>query len=183
MIGSSNAKSVLYFAYGANMNIEQISTRCSMPKILAVARLHDYEIAFHGYSERWDGGEETLRSKPGRDLYGVVYSLSPSSFDRLDAWQGVKLNGTGSYFHCPAEVTGLDGLSYSVLLYKKNELRAPSLPSREYLAHILAGAQAHGLPEDYLSHLRAIPSRQAGYPVPRQGYNDHLPLTGGSCAC
>lgn len=183
MIDLPDTTSVLYFAYGANMNVEQISARSAKPKFVAVARLPDHEIAFHGHSDRWDGGEETLRSKPGSDLYGVVYALSSSSFDSLDAWQGVKLNGTGSYFHCPAAVTGLDGSAYSVLLYKKNELRAPTLPSSEYLAHILAGARASGLPAEYQFHLRAIPSRPARYPVPKPVPGDHVFLAGGSCAC
>ncbi|HVI50145.1 MAG TPA: gamma-glutamylcyclotransferase family protein [Candidatus Sulfotelmatobacter sp.] len=184
MIDLSSTASVLYFAYGGNMNFEQISARCAKPQFVSVARLPGHEIAFYGHSERWDGGEETLRAMPGCDLYGVVYELSPSAFDRLDAWQGVKLDGTGGYFHRPAEVIGLDGARYSTLLYKKSEMREPSLPSSGYLAHILAGAQAHGLPEDYLSSLRALSSHQAGYPVPKPERTDRFLMTGGGgCGC
>jgi hypothetical protein len=184
MIDLSSTAPVLYFAYGANMNFEQISARCSKPQFVSVARLPGYEIAFYGRSERWDGGEETLRAMPGRDLYGVVYELSPTAFDRLDAWQGVKLDGTGDYFHRPAEVIGLNGTRYSTLLYKKSEMREPSLPSKEYLAHILVGAEFHGLPDDYLASLRAMPSRQADYAVPKPERTDRfLMVGGGGCGC
>lgn len=179
----SSTKPVLYFAYGADMNVEQIAARCSKPKFVAIARLADHEIAFFGHSERWDGAQESLRPKPGATLFGVVYELSPSAFDRLDAWQGVKLDGTGAYFHIPAEVVGLDGRSYSTLTYKKAEMRDQGLPSQEYLGHIMTGAQAHGLPDAYLSLLRAMPARKAGYPVPKEERSDRFLMTGGSCAC
>lgn len=183
MIGLSSKKSVLYFAYGANMNAQQIAARCTKPKFVAAARLPDHAIGFFGHSERWDGGEETLVPKAGSDLYGVVYELSPSAFDRLDAWQSVKLDGTGRYFHTPAEVIGLDGAVYSVLLYKKAERGRPRPPSADYLAYIADGAEAHGLPSDYLAALRGIATRKAGYPVPKEDCTDRFLMTAGSCAC
>jgi hypothetical protein len=37
---------VLYFAYGSNMNWEQMKTRCPSARFVAVALLPDYKLAF-----------------------------------------------------------------------------------------------------------------------------------------
>lgn len=175
---------ILYFAYGANMNGNQISSRChTSPKVAAIAQLPDYEIGFFGHSERWDGGEETAISQPGGLLWGVVYELSLSSLDHLDAWQGIRLDGAGPYFHSPAEVIGADGTTYSVILYRKDILGKARMPSTEYLDHIVSGAQEHGLPAAYVQRLRSLRSEKAGYPVPKADDADKMLVSALSCAC
>ncbi|MBI5132640.1 MAG: gamma-glutamylcyclotransferase [Rhodopseudomonas palustris] len=176
-------KTVLHFAYGADMNPEQIVERCSGAKVVAVARLPDHALSFHGHSQVWDGGEEAAVPRPGRDLYGVVYRLTPSDADRLDAAQGVRLNGTGGYFHFPAEVIGLDGSRWSVVLHKKDVLREFRRPSREYLDFIIRGAEFHGLPAEYVDGLRAIEAGPASYAVPRRTVEQFRILSTSSCAC
>ncbi|WP_031336569.1 gamma-glutamylcyclotransferase family protein [Rhodopseudomonas sp. B29] len=176
-------KAVLHFAYGADMNPEQIAERCSGAKVVAVARLPDYALSFHGQSQVWDGGEEAAVPRPGCHLYGVVYRLSPSDADRLDAAQGVRLNGTGGYFHYPADVIGLDGNRWNVVLHKKDVLREFRSPSREYLDFIVAGAQFHRLPVDYIEGLRAIDAAPASYPVPHRAVEQFRILSTSSCAC
>lgn len=183
MMKLRDRKTVLHFAYGADMNPEQIAARCAGAKAVAVARLADTTLSFHGHSQVWDGGEEAAVPQPGRDLYGVVYRLSPSDADRLDAAQGVRLNGTGGYFHYPAEVIGLDGSLWNIVLHKKDVLREFRRPSREYLDYIIAGAQFHRLPADYIEHLRAIETEPARYAVPRRVLEEFRILSTASCAC
>ncbi|PKU24703.1 gamma-glutamylcyclotransferase [Telmatospirillum siberiense] len=175
---------ILYFAYGANMNGGQISSRCrTKPRVVAVAKLPGYGIAFFGHSERWDGGEETALARAEESLWGVVYELSHSAFDHLDAWQGAKLDGSGPYFHSPAEAIGEDGTTYAVLLYRKDILGEARAPSTEYLEHIVSGAEEHGLPAAYVRKLRSITSEKAGYPVPRADDADRILGAALSCAC
>jgi len=181
MTSSEKLHEILYFFYGANMNIENICTHCRNTKPVAIARLRDHRLAFFGHSEKWDGGEETVVRQPGEDVFGVIYRLSFSDSDRLDAYQGVRLNGTGSYFHFPAEVIGEDGNIYSVLLYKKTILMEPQKPSMEYLAHIISGAVSHTLPPSYIDRLRAIETMAVGYRVPLQDNVDVLSMSSHSC--
>jgi len=178
-----NRETVLHFAYGADMNPRQIAERCSWAKVVAVARLPDHALSFHGHSEAWDGGEEAVVPTPGQDLYGVVYRLSLSDADSLDAAQGVRLNGTGSYFHFPAEVISGDGSHLSVVLHKKDRLGAFRAPSKDYLDFIIAGAVSHSLPSAYIDLLRATETRAAGYPVPRRAAEHLRILATSSCAC
>lgn len=186
MIELSSTQPVLYFAYGANMHPEQITARAREVEMVSVARLANYSLAFFGHSERWDGGEESAIRRPGATLWGVVYRLSPAAFDRLDAWQGAKLDGTGDYFHSPAEVLGEDGTPYSAVMYRRSSTREAQPPSMEYLSFIAGGAERQGLPAPYVQDLLDMESSPATYTVPKEGPTDRfllsLPL-GAACAC
>lgn len=179
----SQRPTILHFAYGADMNPGQIAERCSRAEMVAVARLPDHALSFHGHSQTWDGGEEAAVPRPGHDLYGVVYELSASDADSLDASQGVRLNGTGSYFHSPAEVIGLDGRRFDVVLHKKDRLGVFRAPSTEYLDYIIAGARGHGLPAAYVDALQWIETSAARYPVPRRVLEQFRMVAASPCAC
>lgn len=157
-----------YFAYGANMNPEQIAARCSNPRVHAVARLAGHRVGFYDYAKLWDGALETVIGDEGSDVWGVVYALSEGDKESLDSWQDARMDGAGPYFHYPAVVTDAAGKIYRVLFYVKDYLGEPTLPSREYLEFIIRGAEARGLPADYIAGLRKIESKPAGYPVPRK---------------
>ncbi|OIO02582.1 MAG: hypothetical protein AUJ49_05915 [Desulfovibrionaceae bacterium CG1_02_65_16] len=157
------------FAYGANMHPAQIAERCSRPVVLGPARLPGHVLGFFGHSHVWDGGHATAVPVPGQDLWGVLYELSYMDAQRLDAWQDARLDGAGSYFHYPARVFCSDGGGHVALLYKKDVLGPPTTPSREYLARIIEGAAARGLPEAYVAVLRNMAAKPAGYAVPDRG--------------
>lgn len=161
------ARRVIHFAYGSNMNPEQIRLRCTGAEVLGPARLPGHALGFFGNNRLWDGGLETVVPAPGHTLWGVLYALGHTDADSLDAWQGVRLNGTGEYFHSPVTVFDERGEGRFAVLYKKDLLGAPVPPSREYLQFILGGARARGLPDYYLRELAALPRKPARFVVPR----------------
>lgn len=173
----------LYFVYGSNMNNEQITSRCLNPEVFAIARLSNYKIAFFGYSKTWDGGEESLIREPGEDLWGVIYKLSFSDADRLDAWQDVRLDGNGSHFLYPTDVVDTEGNNYPVLLIKKDMLGKPKKPTEEYLSYIVSGALFHVLPPEYIEKLKKIETKKASFPVPKKSKFDRSILANLSCDC
>ncbi|MBB4200418.1 hypothetical protein CCR94_09595 [Rhodoblastus sphagnicola] len=184
----SSRESVLFFAYGGAMDPAQISGRCGlMPEKIAPARLADYALGFFGRDERWDGGEETILRQVGAHVWGVVWKVPARAFDRLDAWQGVRLDGTGAYFHSPVNVTTADGETIAALAYRKTELGFTNPPSAPNLARIASAARAHGLPDAYVAALDARPSVAAEGPVPRAARADRFLANaadlGYSCAC
>ncbi|KHK02880.1 gamma-glutamylcyclotransferase family protein [Desulfovibrio sp. TomC] len=180
---TGRGRKLLYFSYGAEMLSSRIQSRCNSPKAIATARLADHRLVFHGYSPVWDGGLETVDPAPGCEVWGVVYELSFSDADSLDTWQGVRLNGTGAYFHSPAEVTDGQGTVYAVLVYKKDVLGEPTAPSQPYLDAIVAGARQQALPPQAIETLQAIPAKPAAYPVPKFGLTRQPGvLPGESCA-
>jgi hypothetical protein len=158
---------LLYFAYGSNMNAEQIATRCVKPRKIAAARLPRHTLAFFGNSKTWDGGQETVVPSSGHDVWGVVYQLSSLDSDRLDVWQDARIDGTGAYFHYPAHVLDREGRRHTVLFYKKDMLGESHRPSREYLDFIIRSAEQRELPLEYIAELRRIAATPASFPVPK----------------
>lgn len=167
-IETTNAAALenLLFAYGANMNPTQIQQRCSRPVRVAAASLRDYRIGFYGHSEIWDGAMETAIEAKGGRLWGVLYALSNSDWERLDQWQDARLDGAGQYFHYPVQVRDMLGKRYDARLYKKDVLNEPQLPSDLYMDLILEGARQNALPPAYIESLMTIKTAPAHYAVP-----------------
>ncbi|MBJ7534623.1 gamma-glutamylcyclotransferase [Rhodomicrobium vannielii ATCC 17100] len=157
---------VLAFIYGAAMNPAWLAERGIRAEPVTLARLPDHRLSFHGYTQVWDGAEEAALPAPGQALWGVIYKVSGLDVDRLDAAQGVRLNGTGTYFHYPVEVIDAEGAVHTAVMYRKAALRDERPPSTEYLAYVVEGAKACGLPADYVEAVSAIASVPAAYPVP-----------------
>jgi hypothetical protein len=175
-----DAATGLYFAYGSNMNLDQMRALCSKPVFVGVARLADHRLAFYGYSRTWDGGLETVVPAPGHEVWGVLFALGNTDWERLDSSQDARMDGSGMYFHSPVTVTDLESREHSARLYKKDAQGEPRNPSQEYLEHIVRGATANGLPPSYIEVLRAIGSSKASYKVPRPNA-DIAKAVGGSC--
>jgi gamma-glutamylcyclotransferase len=170
-----------YFAYGSNMNREQMLARCGNPKLVGIAKLSDHQLGFFGCSAIWDGGEESVIPAPGQEMWGVLYELNESDRERLDDAQDALFDGSGSYFHSPVSVIDQEGKADTVLIYKKANLGDAQKPSQEYLNFIVQGAADHGLPSDYVEKLRGLESRKAGFVVPRKRKSARETV-GGSCS-
>jgi hypothetical protein len=182
LVLQDGAAAELYnFAYGSNMNSEQVRARCTNAKLVAVAKLPDHRLAFYGNSPVWDGAEETVRSSLGQDVWGVIYELTPSDKEKLDDWQDALFDGSGAYFHSPAKVTDQAGKVYSVLLYKKSNLGDPQKPSEEYLDFIVQGAVERGLPSAYAEQLRGVETKKAKFVVPRKRKSPREMVPGSEC--
>ena len=157
-----------YFAYGSNMNPEQMAERCAAARVVCWACLPGYRLAFYGRNRVWDGGQETVVQEAGGHVWGVLYELSFGDAASLDVWSSVRLDGGGAYFHYPVLVGDAAGREHTAVLYKKDVLGPPVPPSSQYLAHIVAGAAANGLPDVYVEYLKNLQSVPARYPVPKR---------------
>jgi len=82
-------KSVLYFAYGSNLDRAQMRVRCPDATPVGRAMLRGYRIAFAGSSVTWDGAAvATLLPARNENTSGVLYALSEASLAKLDACEG-----------------------------------------------------------------------------------------------
>jgi gamma-glutamylcyclotransferase len=167
-------ESTLYFLYGWQLDARLLARYCPNARIVSAARLPGYALGFFGYTQKWDGAEEAVVASKDGAAWGLVVALNRADTQRLDDAQNVHGDGSGSYFHYPADVVGADGQPYEVLLYMKSSRGEPRPPSAEYRDLLAAGAEAHGLPADYVAQLRHIAAPPAGYPVPH-GLKD-LPM-------
>ena len=157
---------LLTFVYGSDMHPEQIASVCIRPEFVCLARLEGHRLSFHGRFPMWDGAIETVVPDAGGNVWGAVHRLTSGDAQRLDAWHDARLDGSGPFFHCPAEVLDQAGKRHKVLLYKKDILGPAAPPSREYLDFIVRGARLRGAPEAWLASLATLETRPAGYPVP-----------------
>lgn len=173
----------LFFVYGWQLDAALLARCCPQARVVTTARLAGHALDFFGYNAKWDGAEESVVERAGSEVWGLVLALGAADVERLDGMQNVRGDGSGGYFHCPAEVVGADGLDYDVLLYMKTVLGEPRTPSQEYRQHIAEGALACGLPPAYAAGLQAFPAHPAGYGVPRGLRVIPVLAAGGDCHC
>lgn len=156
---------MLYFAYGSNLDPEQIEERCPSHQFKCLALLPGFRLAFTRYSESrrsWVADVVEDDASPG--VWGVVYDISKEDLKRLDACEGYhgkgKINAYDRY-GTSVLVNGEKDRPLGVLIYvvaKKSDKEHP--PGEEYLRHIISGAEHWELPEDYLELLKSVPVAQ-----------------------
>lgn len=70
----------LYFAYGANMNIENMAWRCPEARPVCSYRLRDWELEFYSHA--------TIAPRSGAEVAGVLWYITPECEANLDAFEG-----------------------------------------------------------------------------------------------
>ncbi len=73
----------LYFAYGSNINLDQMAQRCPEAEVVGPVTLPDHELLFR-YS-----GVATIRPKKDSVVHGLLWSISPRDERSLDYYEGL----------------------------------------------------------------------------------------------
>lgn len=155
---ASGREQVLYFAYGSNMDPEQIKARCPDAELIGIGVLADHALCFPRRSNNRNCGVSSVAHVVGRETWGVVFHLTPKDLAALDANEGFRsdreahLNG---YNRVPV-VVRVGDVPTEMITYVAVEQKAPPLPNAAYLKHICEGARHHGLPAAYLEYLDSI---------------------------
>ena len=127
----------LYFAYGSNINLEQMACRCPDACVVGPVFLEDYELLFRR------GGFATIAPKAGGRVHGLLWSLTRSCERSLDRYEGYPR----FYDKKMVTVRDSEGRSLSVMAYIMDDrFREPMLPTESYYNGILEGYQQNGLP-------------------------------------
>lgn len=79
-------KEIIYFAYGSNLNIEEMNKRCPSSNILGSTILKDYKLVFKGSSQ----GKSylTIEESPNSIVPIEIYQISSLDEKRLDIYEG-----------------------------------------------------------------------------------------------
>ena len=135
-------KTQYYFAYGSNINLEQMEERCPAAKVVGPVTLADYELQFRGH------GFATVAPKKGSIVHGLLWELTPACEQALDRYEGYPKHYEKDF----EEVSTLDGKLVPVMVYVMTEplCRQPALPSTYYYRVIQQGFEANGLPVESL---------------------------------
>ena len=134
----------LYFAYGSNINLDQMQYRCPDATVYGQAVLDNYDLRFRG------SGVATVEPKEGACVYGLLWELTDKCEASLDRYEGYPR----LYIKQTLEVRTFDGQRVPVMAYIMNpELHLkPSLPPRDYYLGIKAGYEQNGLPVGCLKY-------------------------------
>ncbi len=84
---SASDRELRYFAYGSNLDAEQMSERCPSSRALFRARLDGYRLDFTHLSRRWGGGAADVVLHSGEWVWGVVYALDADEVALLDRFE------------------------------------------------------------------------------------------------
>ncbi len=142
----SSSMKTFYFAYGSNMNQEQMAQRCPGSELGPLVRLTGWRYFINGRG--YAGVEES----PTDHALGCLWSLDDEHVVALDRYEGVK----GNYYSKETlEVEQLeDGSKVSALVYLSVD-REYGIPTAPYQGIVVSGAREIGLPVDYLAILES----------------------------
>ena len=130
-----------YFAYGSNLNRQQMKERCPEGQPKLSATLHHYRLIFAGWSRQRRGGTASIKPMRGERLLGGIYQITESDLKRLDRYEG-----------CPQEHDRINvivntevGEPLDVFTYIRKRQPEETKPSAKYLKIIQQGYRDWGL--------------------------------------
>lgn len=130
-----------YFAYGSNMNLNQMAFRCPDAEVVEPVRLEGYRLAF--CMNGGGNGVATILPEQGSFVDGVLWRISRRDEQRLDRYEGFP------YLYGKDAVTVItsDGVRREIMAYTMNSpfKDVPALPSLSYLGGILHGCRQNGI--------------------------------------
>ena len=142
---------MFYFAYGSNMDPEQMEERTPGARALGAARLGGYRLTFTRDSPAWGGGVGHIEADPDSEVWGVLWELTEDHLAALDVYEGIDV---GAYVRDRLTVRfGDEDVEAEVYFAVP---RGYKEPSKKYLSALIRGAEAHGCPESYVDQLRRV---------------------------
>src|SRR5262249_27479356 len=137
-----------YFAYGSNMDVEQMRSRVDTARFAGVARLEGYRMLFNKA-----GGDRSAKanilssSVEGAFDVGCIYELSDAAFQKLKSFEP-------GYVAVPVEVDQNGAKVQSLAFIAEASALMCGAPNDEYFATILRGATRLELPKEYIASLQ-----------------------------
>ena len=132
----------LYFAYGANMDLEVMALRCPASRPVFTARLarHRFIINSDGYA--------TVVRDARANVHGVLWNLALADVRPLDRFEEVD---RGLYGKIMQPVFTAMGPRRAMVYIASSTI--PGRPRQGYLEGVIASAERWALPESYRASL------------------------------
>jgi gamma-glutamylcyclotransferase (GGCT)/AIG2-like uncharacterized protein YtfP len=138
-----------YFAYGSNMDFQQMKDRCPDSFIVGEGELRDFQLEFNIFSAKRRCGCADIVHSLGNSVWGLIYQLTPEDLSSLDKYEGCPDN----YKRIEVTVVKRDGSEVRCQSYDVVRKQGPFLPSREYLQKITTAATTFRFPKSYVDFL------------------------------
>jgi gamma-glutamylcyclotransferase (GGCT)/AIG2-like uncharacterized protein YtfP len=140
-----------YFAYGSNMDVAAMATRCPGSRPVGPAKLmrHRFELMREGYA--------TVVRDPGHAVHGLLWDLALRDVARLDRYEDVD---KGLYAKLYSAVMAAQGPRLALVYCGSNTGPGAALPG--YMEAVIAAGRTLALPAAYLAELEQhLPDRRA----------------------
>lgn len=127
----------MYFAYGSNINLEQMAIRCPDARPLMPVVLQDYELVYRG------SGVATVNPKRDSVVIGLLWSITPACEKALDRYEGYP----HLYHKTDVAVTDPEtGKTYYTMMYEMDKrYKEPAIPSPYYYSIIEEGYRQNNM--------------------------------------
>ncbi|MGB9791799.1 MAG: gamma-glutamylcyclotransferase family protein [Thermacetogeniaceae bacterium] len=143
-----------YFAYGSNMDSKRLKERIGRFPERVPGVLRDWKLAFNKAAKALPGvGFANIVLCPGERVEGILYAVTKEELLKLDTYEGFPTH----YERREVSVERRDtGEVVSAVTYIANPAKVEDglKPTREYLSHLLAGADY--LSKEYVHRLRLV---------------------------
>ena len=135
----------LYFAYGSNMDLAAMRSRCPASRPLGVARLarHRLVVVREGYA--------SVVRDPRRTVLGVLWDLALADVPALDRYEAV---ASRLYVKTSQPVLTEAGPRRALIYVATGTAAGSARPG--YLERVIAAGAEAGLPAAYLRELAAL---------------------------
>ena len=125
----------LYFAFGSNMDTDQMARRCPGARVSGRALLSEHRLVFRGPSKKRGGGVLSVDTNPSTTVEGLLYEVSEAHLDALDRFEGAP----EWYKRVTRMVTSLDGATLKeAVIYRLPESVREMPPTTAYVAQVSA---------------------------------------------
>ena len=141
----------LYFAYGSNMDQNQMLERCPDAVLVGSAILAEHRLAFTIFSPKRNCGCADIVPSVGSVVYGLLYDLTDADREALDGFEGHPVHYQRITVRVNIETREADAYSYEVVNKKSN-----TRPSIHYLGLLQSAAARFNFPKEYQKFLRDV---------------------------
>ena len=136
----------VYFAYGSNMNLDQMRYRCSGAIYDGKAKLKNWKYFIN------KDGYASIRQSKHDYVLGCLWHLNEPDWLNLDKYEAVE---EGYYYKREISVFAEDSRSkISAIVYISTNCEMGK-PSKSYNKEVLDGAMQIGLPSEYIISLNS----------------------------
>ena len=183
----SSTTSQLYFAYGSNLSLYQMRTRCPTSSYYGLGILPGWRwiISKRGYANvvRVSDDEKSKGGVEGECVWGMLYTLEPADERLLDRAEGVPYSYEKEVLDIHL-VSSADGsqvrleVKVQALVYVDYKRTTPSTSKEEYITRMNRGirnAVEKGMDMEYVEKVMRPFIREEGLPEDEKVEDPFLP--------
>ena len=114
-----------YLAYGANMSVDMMKSRCPDAKLVGTGTLENFRLMFKGEPPRSYG---TIEPWTGFEVPFVLWTISARGEKNLDYYEGYP-----RVYQKHTVTVEVNGQKFSAMYYSKPETEPVGAPSEHYV--------------------------------------------------